>query len=67
MLRRASHAGNRIMAAMSAGISSVMMTNHLLRTRSMNSRLMTTKSLSMARHPLFDVLSADALDEDLVQ
>src|SRR4051794_20858375 len=52
---------------MSAGISSVMMTNHLERTRSMNSRLMTTNSLSMAGHPLFDALGADALNEDLVE
>src|SRR3954469_20284131 len=52
---------------MSAGISNVMMTNHLERTRSMNSRLMTTNSLSMAGHPLFDALGADTLNEDLMQ
>src|SRR5690242_7628729 len=66
-LLSARYAGRRIMAAMIAGMSSVMMTNQRLRTRSMNSRLMTTMSLSMAGHSFFNAVSTDALDEDLVE
>src|SRR5215217_237785 len=53
---------------MSAGTSSVMTMNHLDRTRSRYSRLATTKILlTMARHPGFYAVRADALNEDLVQ
>jgi hypothetical protein len=49
------------------GPKSVTITNHLVRTRSRYSRLMTAQSLAMSAHPLFDAGGADALQEDLVQ
>src|SRR5688500_9067634 len=62
-----SHAGTIISAANSSGPKTVAMMNHLVRTRSMYSRLMTAQSLPMARHPRLHALGADFLQEDLMQ
>src|SRR5688500_8592383 len=62
-----SHAGTIISAANSSGPKTVAMMNHLVRTRSMYSRLMTAQSLPMTRHPRLHALGADSLQEDQMQ
>src|ERR1035437_10772917 len=59
--------GRIVMPAKNTGPKMVVKMNHLDRTRSRYSRLMTTQSLSMARHPHFDASGADFFEEDLVQ
>ena len=49
------------------GAERVLKMNHFERTRSRYSRLMTTKSLSMAGHPRLDARGADRVEEDLVE
>src|SRR5688572_33102840 len=62
-----SHAGTIISAANSSGPKTVAMMNHLVRTRSMYSRLMTAQSLAMTRHPRLHAFGADLLEENLMQ
>src|SRR5689334_22123662 len=54
--------------AITAGMSSVAMMNHRVRTRSRYSRLATMKTfLSMAGHPRLDALGTDTFEEDLMK
>ncbi len=66
-VRSASSGGRMSSTPKSTGPKIVVKMNHLLRTRSRYSRLMTTQSLSMACHPHFDAGGADFVEEDLVQ
>jgi hypothetical protein len=59
--------GAPTMRRRNAGPSSVPMMNQRDRTRSRYSRLNTTISLPMSRHPLLDAARPDTLQEDLVQ
>src|SRR6266550_6969701 len=56
-----------MIALKKSGPKKVAIRNHFERTRSRYSRLMIAQSLAMSGHPLFDALSADLLQKDLVQ
>src|SRR5262245_52109505 len=59
--------GSTVIRPRKTGPSRVVMRNHRDRTRSRNSRLNTTRTLSMAGHPLFDAGRAHSIEKDLVQ
>src|SRR5450759_2531402 len=56
-----------MMTPKKTGPKMVTMMNHLVRTRSRNSRLMTVQSLAMTGHSLLDARRPDLLEEDLVE
>src|SRR6185312_7839812 len=66
MVRLAMYVGRTVTAPKNTGPKMVVKMNHRDRTRSRYSRLMTTQSLSIARHPHFDARRADFLEENLV-
>src|SRR5512140_3720219 len=56
-----------MMTPKKTGPKMVTMMNHLVRTRSRNSRLITVQSLAMTGHSLLDARRPDLVEEDLVQ